>query len=1503
MTAARVARSDAGEIHDTPASWGVACIVALAVALGMAVAVPAAQAVPRTFNGFVGGAAGVNSGGLFSQPRDVAVYTANTPGRGDDKILVVEALLNDSRVHRLDGDGNFERLWGKDTIRPGAPGNTGAGFEVCTSALTGAAGCQGGALGDAAGEMSHPTGIAVDQSTGDVYVMDRGNRRIQQFTLDGGFVRAWGWGVDTGANAFEICTESCQAGVPGPQPGQFGASSTTNSLAISPVSNTLFATDGVNGRVMEFELDGAFVGEWGSGLFASGYPRHIAIDADGIAYASDDDSATDDRVVRFDTDPPGNVDPLPASLLADGETAGLEIDPTTGDLLIARDRSGNGTALSVVQEIADPGAALPPGGPPNPAVTDTYAIADETDAAGGETVRNIGFDPATENVYVAITNLNATSTPSGKFTGCTAPGTNVCAGLAVLALTTGPLQAALDAPADVGATTASLSGTVDPGGGVARYQFQISSDGSNWRDAGSVGYVAGSSAVSVTAEVSGLEPATLYSARLLVTKQTGIAETESVTSAEDVFLTDAAPPSVTTLGSAQRTDTSVRLRGLVDPQGTPSTYRFEYGPAGGSFDIHVPIPNADAGDGNVAQLVTHDVAGLQPETAYHYRIVATNSIGTAVGQPVTFTTKATLEPPPPPPGRGYELVSPAQKVSGVGTGVWYNGPAAGGLSGFAAHEGDRFAVQGTFGAVLVDGKYAFANDWSLSRRTPQGWVNDPLMTRRAFGAQPIVFIQMAASKPDLSLMGWGGTTVKLFSELEGWTKEVAGGVLYLRDWSPGKWEAFGPLEETQGGGPGFTEAAAIAKDAPVAVASGQMQGLAGPTDPTLDLGDTVENVYLHEVPAGPSDTFPGTGTRSLVNVCTPGTQIPARVDMGGGVFKQGAQSCPAPAPGRSAAVISPGGAILGKARDSVISDDGRRVLFMSPNPGAAPPSCSGAGAGTTCPAQVYVRQAETGGPVTRWISRSEVADQDASLMSPAVFEGASADGDKVFFRSASPLTADDRNGEGQAPPPGGITTGSPNPTSWDLYMYDLPDSPGADPGTGDLVRISAGPNGDGDCNSPFAGDSEIGALRHVSDDGSRLYFTCAAPLDGVPLADDGTITSPGGSPSTSDQSNLYVYDANRPAAQRYRFVARLPRTSTLGACATTGVRVGVPLAPKNDADPDLSVFDRINCMRGLDDGSFVSFWTDGQLTDDDPNADSGDIYAYDADQDELVRVTAPQGGVGNAYPCAVGFSGVQCYGDGGVGVSAGETPLPKLGIARDPESGDLMAFFQSRSQLVPDDGDDAYDVYQWRDGELTLISTGVAGDLDAFFAGNDRTGLNVYLATRASLVTWQDEDAVLDVYTARTGGGIPEPPDTSEDCNALGDQCQGPGQAPGPRQIDTDGPGVGNPPSAGRLMLSVDAPSSEARRRAARTGKLTVTIRISRATTVRLTARARLAGRTRRVAGAARRIGKAGAGRVTLRLSKPARQRLRSGKALRVSIAARAAGARSVKTAVTLRRR
>jgi hypothetical protein len=97
----------------------------------------------------------------------------------------------------------------------------------------------------------------------------------------------------------------------------------------------------------------------------------------------------------------------------------------------------------------------------------------------------------------------------------------------------------------------------------------------------------------------------------------------------------ATKPGVSTLGASKLTITTATLTGKVNPHGAATTYFFQYGTttAYGSR-----TPDAAAGAGTTAVGATAAISGLGPNTKYHYRLVAHNSVGTTLGGDRTFTT-------------------------------------------------------------------------------------------------------------------------------------------------------------------------------------------------------------------------------------------------------------------------------------------------------------------------------------------------------------------------------------------------------------------------------------------------------------------------------------------------------------------------------------------------------------------------------------------------------------------------------------------------------------------------------------------------------------------------------------------------------------------------------------------------------------------------------------------------------------------------------------------------
>jgi len=85
------------------------------------------------------------------------------------------------------------------------------------------------------------------------------------------------------------------------------------------------------------------------------------------------------------------------------------------------------------------------------------------------------------------------------------------------------------------------------------------------------------------------------------------------------------------------TTDSATLNGTVNPNGASTTYYFEYGTTT-SYGSTTTV--TEAGSGTSAVSVNAGISGLGLNITYHFRLVATNSVGTTNGSDQTFTTNA-----------------------------------------------------------------------------------------------------------------------------------------------------------------------------------------------------------------------------------------------------------------------------------------------------------------------------------------------------------------------------------------------------------------------------------------------------------------------------------------------------------------------------------------------------------------------------------------------------------------------------------------------------------------------------------------------------------------------------------------------------------------------------------------------------------------------------------------------------------------------------------------------
>ena len=155
--------------------------------------------------------------GLFRQVTDVAWDAAGNT-------YISDGYVN-SRIAKVDKDGNWLKSWGEP--------------------------------GDQPGQFNVPHSIAVDAQN-NIYVADRGNRRIQVFNTDGKFLRQFTIDVPAPADARPAIGNKSSSTTGTMSPGA------PWTLCITPGPNqVLYTSDAFPGRIYELSLEGKVLGVLG----------------------------------------------------------------------------------------------------------------------------------------------------------------------------------------------------------------------------------------------------------------------------------------------------------------------------------------------------------------------------------------------------------------------------------------------------------------------------------------------------------------------------------------------------------------------------------------------------------------------------------------------------------------------------------------------------------------------------------------------------------------------------------------------------------------------------------------------------------------------------------------------------------------------------------------------------------------------------------------------------------------------------------------------------------------------------------------------------------------------------------------------------------------------------------------------------------------------------------------------------------------------------------------
>ena len=230
----------------------------------------------------------------------------------------------------------------------------------------------------------------------------------------------------------------------------------------------------------------------------------------------------------------------------------------------------------------------------------------------------------------------------------------------------GPLpEATTEAATEIERNSANLHAKAGLGGGSditgCRFEYTIAAEYKPWAEPepytatapclNSAGETVGTSGnpiaatTALHASAAGLHAGDTFHFRIALTNGDEVPRYGS----DQAFETPPAVTGVKTLPATEVTNKSARLHGSFTGEDIPTTYRFEY-TTEADFEDHgygtaakLPVPDGGAPEGTGEVLVSPlEATELAPNTAYVYRLVATNKFGTTLGENQPFST---FQPP------------------------------------------------------------------------------------------------------------------------------------------------------------------------------------------------------------------------------------------------------------------------------------------------------------------------------------------------------------------------------------------------------------------------------------------------------------------------------------------------------------------------------------------------------------------------------------------------------------------------------------------------------------------------------------------------------------------------------------------------------------------------------------------------------------------------------------------------------------------------------------------
>jgi len=187
-------------------------------------------------------------------------------------------------------------------------------------------------------------------------------------------------------------------------------------------------------------------------------------------------------------------------------------------------------------------------------------------------------------------------------------------------------------PTNLTATTATLSGTVNPGLLTTTWQFLYGTACTSLTASTPVQTLGVSSATqTVTANITGLTPGASYCFKLTATNNDGASTGKNVN-----FFTALPAPVVVTGTATNLAATTATLNGTVNPSQQATTYWFAYGKSCSALSTTTTKQSLAATGATIN--VSATLTALTKSASYCFQLTATNNGGTSTGKTAMFTT-------------------------------------------------------------------------------------------------------------------------------------------------------------------------------------------------------------------------------------------------------------------------------------------------------------------------------------------------------------------------------------------------------------------------------------------------------------------------------------------------------------------------------------------------------------------------------------------------------------------------------------------------------------------------------------------------------------------------------------------------------------------------------------------------------------------------------------------------------------------------------------------------